>query len=198
MSYADHARNLKAAIDELTASRVDNTQIIMNDMVALMKQRMIETGNIVGRGPQQYSRAEFPYWLFAKSIKNYKKNATPREGYYAAFNPEIKKKELYKKTGYWASYPEWREITARPIAFINFSFTQQMWGAVKAIMLSNDNKGVQYEVWAEQSENDAIDKLRWNIARHGNILAFSKSEYDIVSKLNRKRVFKILEKHNLV
>jgi hypothetical protein len=197
MSYADHARNLKLAIEELTASRVENTQIIMNDMVALMKQRMIETGNIVGRGPQQYSRAEFPYWLFAKSIKNYKKNATPREGYYAAFNPEIKKKELYKKTGYWASYPEWREVTARPIAFINFSFTQQMWGAVQPLMISENMTGVTFEVWAEQSEKDAIDKLNWNIARHGNILAFSKEEKDITSKLNRQRIFKVLVKHKL-
>ena len=114
MSYADHARNLKLAIEELTASRVENTQIIMNDMVALMKQRMIETGNIVGRGPQQYSRAEFPYWLFAKSIKNYKKNAPPREGYYAAFNPEIKKKELYElnKHEFDKSHPQADELDA--------------------------------------------------------------------------------------
>ena len=197
MSYADHARNIKAAIEELQATRVQNTQIIMQDMVALMKQRMIETGNIVGSGPHQYSRAEFPYWFFAKAIKNYKKNATPREGYYAAFNPEIKKKELYKKTGYWASYPEWREVTARPIAFINFSFTQQMWGATKAIELSRDRNGITYHVWADASEKDAIDKLGWNIAKHGNILAFSKEEQALTSKLNRIRVLNVLKKYNL-
>lgn len=195
MSYAQHAENLKRAIAELTATRESNTMKIMLDNIALMKARMINTGKFASGEVKSYSDAEFPYWLFQKQIKNYRKNATPREGHFAAFNPVEKTKELYKKTGYWASYKEWREVTNRVTSFKNFSFTNQMWHGVKPIVIEKSPNSTTYIAWAD--EKDVIDKLQWNIARDGNILAFTVEETKLIDVLNQQRVFSILRKHKV-
>jgi hypothetical protein len=196
-SINDYRTNLQRAIAELRANRKAETTLILQDELALIKQRVIETGQTASGGYfKGYSDAVVPYWYYAYSIKNYEAKATPRKGYFAGFNPEKALERLYAKTGYWASYKEWREVTNRPIEFKNFSFTQEMWGGIEPLILANDKDSTTYEFGSLVKA--VYDKINWNRARDGDFLKQSAGERELITKLNRQRVFKVLDKYDIV
>ena len=185
MSYADHARNLKAAIDEINATRLDETTRIMSDDLALVASRVINKGQLSdGSSTGGYSKAVV---AAPKHLKN-----LARMGF---SNPIAKSKEIQKKHGWFYSYETLRKETARPVAFKNFSLSGKMWKAIKALITDINAQSITYVIGSDDPE---IQKLiDFNTAQSGRFLDQSDEEKNLISRLNRQRIYKVLVKHKL-
>ena len=188
MSYLVHADNIKKAIKELRDTRLEETGKIMHDDLALVASRVINRGLLSdGSSTGTYSDAKVPYW-FHGSGEYMKKNA--------AFDIKKKQKESLKKDGYFSSYKQWRAINNRPTAFKTFSFTGNMWKKIRALMIENSQEVTSYVIGSDDPEVEKV--IAFNTAQSGDFLMQSDEERSLLTKLNRQRVFKILEKYNLV
>src|SRR5688572_19897873 len=176
MSYANHAKNLKAAIDELNNTREAETTRIMHDDLALVSSRVINKGLLSdGSSTGGYSEAVVPYWMQGGGDYN-KKNA--------AFDIKKKQQELLKKVGYFASYKNWRQINNRPVAFKNFSFTGNMWKKIKALIVGSNKDSISYVI---DSDDPEVSKLiAFNTAQSGPFLDQSADERALLKELNRQ------------
>ena len=184
MSYANHLKNIRNAINELNSSRVEETNKIMHDDVALVKSRVINQGLMSdGSSTGGYSEAKVPYWFMGSSVKN------------ADFDIKKKQKELLKKVGYFASYKDWRIINSRPVNFKNFSFTGNMWKKVKALLVQATSTATTYIVGSDDEEAQKL--INFNTAQTGPFLDQSEDEKELLTRLNRERVLKVMRKHNL-
>ena len=185
MSYADHARNLKAAIDEIQATRLDETTRIMSDDLALVASRVINKGQLSdGSSTGGYSKAvvSAPKHLSSLARMGFK-------------NPIAKSKEIQKKHGWFYSYETLRKETGRNISFKNFSLSGKMWKGIKALITDTTDKSITYIIGSDDPE---IQKLiDFNTAQSGRFLDQSDEEKNLISRLNRQRIFKVLVKHKL-
>lgn len=180
----EYRANIQRAIAEIRATREKETGLIMADELALIKSRVINEGETATGGSfGKYSQAKVPYWFFGSNLKN------------AAFNVKAKQEELRKKVGYFASYEDWRQINNRPVAFKNFSFTNQMWNTIRPQVIASDDVSTTFVFGSDNK--DAQDKINFQKGQAGDFLAQSESERALISELNRQRVFKILQKHKV-
>lgn len=183
-TIAEFRKRLQSAIKEIRDSRPRETALMLADELALIKARVINTGEKADGGKfTPYSEAVVPYWYHGSNLKN------------ADFNVKNKQKELLKKKGYFSSYKDWREITNRVTAFKNFSFTNKMFHSIEPIMLANDENSTTYVFGSRDKEQQ--DKINWNKAQSGDFLKQSKEELDLLSRLNQQRIDRILTKHGV-
>jgi len=183
-SINDYRINLQRAIADIRANRKAETALILQDELALIKSRVVESGqNAAGGSFGKYSQAVVPYWFHGSNLDN------------ADFNVKNKQKELLKKKGYFASYEDWREINNRPTAFKNFSFTNEMMEGIEPMVLADGNDSTTYEFG---SDDKAVqDKVNWNKGQDGDFLKQSASERELLTKLNRQRIFKVFAKYDI-
>lgn len=183
-SINDFRSNIQRAIAELRANRRTETTLMMLDELALIKARVINTGEKADGGDfGKYSEALVPYWFHGSNLKN------------ADFNVKKKQAELLKKKGYFASYKDWREINNRPVQFKNFSFTNEMWNGIRPLVVAEDQDSTSYVFG---SEDKAVqDKIDWNKGRDGDFLKQSPEERALIARLNQERVQKVLRKYEL-
>ena len=185
MSYADHARNIKAAINELNSSRVDETTRIMHDDLALVSARVINKGLLSdGSTTGTYSQAvtKSPHYIPDLVRMNFT-------------NPIAKLKQIQKKHGWFFSYETFRKETGRPTAFKNFSLSGKMWKGIKAMIVGSTTSSISYVI---DSPDPEISKLiAYNTAQSGAFLEQSDDERALITKLNRIRVLNVLKKYNL-
>lgn len=180
----EYRANIQKAIAEIRANRKIETTLMMLDELALIKSRVINTGQSADGGSfGQYSEAVVPYWYLGSNLKN------------AAFNVRKKQEELLKKKGYFASYKDWREINNRPTEFKNFSFTNEMMNGIEPMVIQDGGDKTTYEFGSD--DKDVQDKVNWNKARDGDFLKQSPQERELISRLNRERIFKVLKKYNV-
>jgi hypothetical protein len=150
MSYAGHAKNILAAINELKANRVKETTLMILDEIALIKRRVINEGkNSDGGGFEPYS----PHYL---KVRQKRKMST----------------------------------------FRNFTFTTAMWKSVVAKIIANTDVSTTYVIGSQDPELQ--ERIDINKDRSGDFLKMSDEEQNLLHELNRQRVFKVLQKHNVI
>jgi len=185
MSYADHARNLKAAIAELNASRLDETTRIMSDDLALVASRVINKGlRSDGSSTGTYSKSVVPSPFYIPKLT--RMNFT---------NPIKKLKDIQKTHGWFFSYETFRKETGRPTGFKNFSLSGKMWKGIKALIVGANSTSVTYVI--DSDDPEASKLIAFNTAQFGPFLEQSAEERALISKLNRIRVLNVLKKYNL-
>jgi hypothetical protein len=183
-SISEFRANIQAAIAEIRANRERETTLMMLDELALIKARVINSGEKADGGNfGKYSEAKVPYWFHGSNLKN------------ADFNVKKKQDELLKKKGYFASYKDWREINNRPTAVKNFSFTNEMWNGIEPIVVATDADSTSYVFGSRNA--DAQNKIDWNKRRDGDFLKQSPDERAMLARFNEQRVLKTLRKYDL-
>jgi hypothetical protein len=184
MSYAQHADNIRKAIAELRSTRGTETALIMHDDVALVKSRVINTGQLGDGSSGKYSKAVTKSPNYIPDLVRMKFT-----------NPIAKLKTIQKKHGWFFSYETFRAETGRTVAFKNFSLSGNMWKKIKALVVSDTADSTTYTLGGEDPETQKL--VDFNTAQSGDFLAQSDADKALISKLNRQRVFKVLQKYNL-
>lgn len=185
MSYANHLKNLRNCINELNSTRVDETNKIMHDDVALVKSRVINKGELSdGSSTGTYSQAVVPSPFYIPKLISM--NFT---------NPIAKLKDIQKKNGWFFSYETFRKETGRRIDRKNFSLSGNMWKKVKALLVQSTPTATTYIVGSDDQEAQKL--IEYNTAQSGPFLDQSEDEKALLTRLNRERVLKVMRKHNL-
>lgn len=154
---------------ELDNTRAEEYEVIVRDVVALVKRRVINTGTDADGGQfSPYSTAVVPYWFFRG-----------KDGVTAN---DIQK--LKEQKGYFASYRDLREVKGRPINYKNFSFTNKMWTSLDAFAESESDGVV---VIGFTTTNDRVDILNIH-HEQSEILKLSKEERTLLQTLSRERI----------
>jgi len=183
MSIAEFVARLGNVIKDIESDREANATKIVLDSLALVKRRVINTGkDETGKEFGKYSTALVPFWYYyGKETNRNNKTAVA---------------ELYRRKGYLASYKDWREVNNLPTAFINFSFTNKMWNSLTpVIVVTRESRTV---IGVEASSAKEQDKLNFQNARFGDILALNKQERELVTLANNARILQAFEKNGLI
>lgn len=181
MSNDEFIMKLEAVLVDLRATRATSAMLISKDAIALMKRRIINKGKDENdKKIGDYSQAVVPVWMYKNKEKRVA-NAVEK---------------LVKKKGYFASYRDWREVNNLPVEFKNFSFTGHMWSSVSPIIVEQDEASVTIGMAATTA--NGAKKLQFVIAKHPNILNLSKSETELISKTQTKRILAAMERHGLI
>lgn len=183
MTFSEWTDGLTRAIEILEKERENEALQIVNDTMALLKRRIIndrvdDTGAAFG----QYSEAVVPFWMYKG--KESKGDAAGRAD------------EMYKRTGYWASYQDWREANNLTGKDINFSFTGEMWKSMVPVVVKNSEGEITIGIIADDAQSDK--KIGYQIARFPRLLDLDGKEEKILTDANRRRVDKVLKKVGLI
>lgn len=188
LKLKDYKARLAQAISEMNQTRDREALDVTADGIELVKLRVINTGEKATGGKfKGYSHNILPWFFFGSSYIH-----PP------AFNVKSKVQQLRKLKPLGASYFDWRAITGRVTTFKNFSFTNDMWASIRALIIAKNTASVTVEVRSSiQLYNDVV------IAAHSNrekinILQLSANERAMVYKAFAERRFNILRKYNLV
>lgn len=181
MSTDEFFQRLQATLNDLRSTREASAIFIAGDVLALLKSRVINTGKDdklkkIGT----YSTAVVPIWMYKDKEKR-RKNAV---------------EALLKTYGYFASYRDWRVVNGLEVQFKNFQFTGHMWHSIGPIVIEKDDTSVTIGITA--GTDNAVKKLRHVIAKHPNILNFSKAEQDALSKAQSKRLVAALIRNGIL
>lgn len=182
----DIVKGVQRAITQLEETREVAVIGITENLIALIKLRVINTGERAdGAKFSGYSEALVPFWYFGSGLKN------------PAFNVETKRKQLLESKGYFASYKDWREITNRRIDIKNFSFTNEMWASIAPFVAGSGKGYVDIEIRSRDPfYNETV--IPANSNREGiNILQANDKEIGIVREAEIRRVEKILRENGL-
>lgn len=185
---SEYIRRIDAAIRELESTRAKEGEQIVQNAAALMVRRVIEFGtNAEGNKFTSYSQALVPYWMLGSSQIGK-----------ADFDVKKKQAELLKKKGYFATYPDWREINNRRTDIKNFSFTQTMLRSVKVFTLSSGSGVVVFGIGSSDPEYaDTI--IPAHSKREGVfILGLNASERAMIFRMHEARILRILRRHNIL
>lgn len=156
---------------DLDSTRSDDYELIVRDVVALVKRRVINTGTDAEGGQfSPYSRAVVPVWYFQG-----------KEGVSAN---DIER--LRASKGYFASYRDLREVKGRPVAYKNFSFTNKMWTGLDAYAESESNGVVTIGFTTAKDREDVLNIHH----EQSEILKLSKEERTLLLTLARERLIR--------
>lgn len=104
-------------------------------------------------------------------------------------------KDIQKKNGWFFSYETFRKETGRRIDRKNFSLSGNMWKKVKALLVQSTPTATTYIVGSDDEEAQKL--IEYNTAQSGPFLDQSEEEKELLTRLNRERVLKVMRKHNL-
>lgn len=180
MDFKEYRERLQAAKEEIEATRDDESLLMVQDTVALVKSRVINTGkDEEGQKFGDYSTNPLPTFFFYSS-------RTTR-------NIDNAIEDLKKKYGNNASYRDWRDINNLETDFINFSFSNQMWHSVEPVRIDSDEHTTTYEVGATGSKN--IEIKGYHDRRFDGIALLSDEEKKLLRSLHEQRIERIMNKH---
>lgn len=181
MTVQEYILRLKAVKTELDNTRESTAMLISQDVLALQKSRIINTGkDDEGKKIGDYSKKVVPVWMYEKKEKRVS-NAVEK---------------LRKKKGNFASYADWREVNNLPIEFKNFSFTNQMWSSIVAYVAERTEKSVTVGYTANNEK--ALTKLRYVIDKHPDLFDLSQTEENLLVKAQENRILGVLKKWGVV
>lgn len=182
MSINEFVSRLNGTIRDIENDRSSTAVKITLDSLALVKRRVINTGkDSEGGSFGRYSKAVVPFfYYYGKETNRSNKQAV---------------EDLKKKYGFFASYRDWRDVNNLQTEFINFSFTNRMWNSlVPVVLVDNKDRSV---VGIQAKTSNEEDKVKFQNARFGDILALSKDERDLLKQINEQRILDAFEKNGL-
>mgnify|MGYP003394339606 CR=1 FL=1 len=158
--FADLAKRIRAAIDDLTRSREPEAVQIASNLYAQIQNRIIQTGKDKdGDRLPGYSTAQVPkYWFHGRS-RNTGADARVRAS---------KKKTL--------SYSEFRSLNSLQTNHVDLYFTGEMWRETGVTVEKRLFRATHVRIQGKTPE--AAQKVEWNSARYGNILEASTAELE--------------------
>lgn len=175
--------SLRATIKDIEDNRVKDVQKIAADSLALVKRRVINKGKQAdGSSFGTYSTKVVPFWFYIGKETNRSNQAAVDD--------------LYNKFGFFASYRDWRVVNNLQVRFKNFSFTNRMWNSLRPVV--EEQKPGRAVITIKARSQKEEDKVKFANAKHGDILALSKDERDLVTELNNDRIIGYFEKHGLI
>lgn len=136
------------------------------DLVALITQRVVQTGNS-SEGSQfsPYSTQELPAFFYF--------NRSRTGGADAKVRAKAKKKEPI-------SYKEFRQINNLNTSPKNFEFTGEMWRGFGVLQVQRSQRGATVTIGGRTPA--AAEKIDWNTQQEGrSVIAPSKQEIEIVT-----------------
>ena len=181
MTVQEYILRLKAVKTELDNTRESTAMLISQDVLALQKSRIINTGkDDEGKKIGNYSKKVVPVWMYEKKEKRVS-NAVEK---------------LRKKKGNFASYADWREVNNLPIEFKNFSFTNQMWASIVAYVVERTNNSVTVGYTANNEA--ALKKLQYAIDKYTSLFNLSETEEKLVVESQEKRILGVMRKWGVI
>lgn len=183
MSIDEFVMRLGNTIKEIETERGSNAVKIALDSLAMVKRRVINTGkNEIGQSYGKYSKAVVPFFYYYGKETN-RNNKTAVD-------------ELRRKHGFFASYHDWRVVNNLQVNFINFSFTNRMWSSLAPVVLINRESRTVVGIEAKSSKDQ--DKLEFQNARYGEILAVNKDERALIKQANDARILGAFKNNGLL
>lgn len=183
LTIREFVDKLNSSIAEIEQTRVDNGLKIVLDAIALVKRRVINTGRDADGGKfGNYSRAVVPFWYYLGKETNRNNRSAVND--------------LLETFGYFASYRDWREVNNLQTSYINFSFTNRFWNSLRPHLKLRSKGRALFEI--RPATNNEREKLEYQNARFGNILALSAHEKRIIQLTNEKRIRDILQKNQIL
>lgn len=190
ITVQDAIFKFRRAATILERSRKADLMVIAKDTMALVKERVINSGESAsGAKFKPYSQAVVPVTLYrnkeARSVKAYPNLFKAVTG--KALGGKRKSQPTKGVGGWFASYKDWREVNRLQTNHKDFSFTSRMWKSVQPILISSTQTETVIEIKATtEAENN---KLRWNSEREGiSLLAANKAEERQVRKAYEERI----------
>lgn len=181
MTVQEYILRLKAVKTELDNTRESTAMLIAQDVLALQKSRIINTGkDDEGKKIGDYSKKVVPVWMYEKKEKRVS-NAVEK---------------LRKKKGNFASYADWREVNNLPIEFKNFSFTNQMWSSIVAYVAERGKNSVTVGYTA--NNDPALRKLQYAIDKYPELFNLSETEEKLLIQSQENRILGVMKKWGVV
>ena len=175
MGFLDFAIRLKVLVDEMNASREDESIIIANDVMAQVRNRVQERKvNADGTAFGQYSQALVPQWFF-----------------YGKSNTDTAEQEL--KAGNWfVSYADFRDLNNLPSDDINFTFSGDLFRTTGIVKVENEADTTTVVLGGQTTRSEQI--LEWQEPRYGNIIEPSEQEQEFAFNAHRKRIENLINR----
>lgn len=173
MDFREWTQRLGTFIDILERER---EQVMINNaanIMALLQQRIInDRVNASGQPFDTYSRAVVPFWYYGSQ-------ETRRDTANAL-------SDLYEKTGYFASYADWREVNHLIGDNINFSFTGEMWKSMKTVVIDSGKDVISVGWIFDDPEKDVI--FGYHLNRFPDLLDLSPDERQLLQDMANDRI----------
>ena len=169
MDFLEFATRIKILIDDINASREEESVLIGQELRTLVRTRVQnQKVNSEGSAFGQYSEALLPQWYFYGKSLNLSAD-----------------KELH--TGDWfISYSDFREMNNLNTGDINFTFTGDMWRETGVVNIENTGDSCTVEIGGQTPRAQNI--LEWQEPRYGNILEASEEEKRFVEEAHLERI----------
>lgn len=196
MSLDDLIDAFDRAIFEIQATRESRAVVSVNDALALLKRRIIESQELSdGTSTGRYSTNEVPVYYYY--------NQTRRKG--SAYDELVDgvksgsigriEQRTSQRTGktykaLLASYADWRDVNNLPSNNKTYSFTGRMWQNVSTSVLLISPERLVVGIDARSTEE--AEKLESILEKEPTILDLSESENDLIDDMNIDRINTIL------
>jgi|SRR5690625_88126 len=183
MNFKEWTQRLSNFIDILEQERERTAIENASNIMALLQQRIINDRINASRQPfGTYSRAVVPFWYFGgQDTRRASANALS---------------DLYEKTGYFASYADWREVNNLLGDELNFSFTGEMWKSMKTVVVDSGKDIISVGWVFDDPEKDTI--FGYHLNRFPDLLDLSPDEEQILREMSDERILKAAQKAGLI
>jgi hypothetical protein len=176
MTIEDFTKRIGGMISELISTREEESIIIANDAMALVRNRVQnDKEDADGSEFGEYSEAVVPRWmLYGKSLS---------EG----------AEEKVKKGGWFQSYADLREANNLPTDAIDFTFTGDLMRNLGIVTIKNTQYATRVTLGGQTTR--AAEILSHQAERHGNIIAISEDEAQMVKEAHEERFSNLVSKY---
>ena len=168
--------SLKGLVTELISSREQDSIVIANDAIALVRRRVqTEKEDADGFEFGQYSQAVVPQWmLYNKSLSD--------------------GAEQRVKDGDWfQSYEDLREANNLETDAIDFTFSGDMWRNTGITTVQNTGFSTTVNLGGQTERASNI--IGYQEERYGNIIAISDEEEQLVIEAHEERISNLINKY---
>jgi hypothetical protein len=176
MNIEDFVNNIGGMISELISTREEESIIIANDTMALVRNR-IQNDKEDADGTEfgQYSETVVPRWML--------KGKSLSDG----------AEEKVKKGAWFQSYVDLREANNLPTDAINFTFSGDLMRNLGIVTIKNTQYATTVSLGGQTTR--AAEILSHQAERHGNILSVSEDEAQMVKEAHEERINNTISKY---
>jgi len=169
MDFLEFATRIKILVDDINASREEESVLIGQELRTLVRTRVQnDKVNADGSAFGQYSQALVPQWYFyGKSLSD-------------------TAEQTIKNGDWFQSYGDFREANNMDSGDINFTFSGDMWRNTGVVNIENTGDSCSVEIGGQTPRAQNI--LEWQEPRYGNILEASEEEKRFVEEAHLERI----------
>lgn len=176
MTILEFAARMRVFIEDLNASREEESVLIGHELAAQVRTRVqTQKVNAEGQPFGNYSTAKVPQWFF----------------YNKALNGGSLNR--IKKGPWFISYEEFRTLNGRPVDAVNFSFSGDMWENTGVTEVQSDGDAAIVKIGGQTSR--AANIQEWQAPRYGNILEANEEEINRVKIAHENRIINKFKKY---